>query len=167
MICLGKEKFDERYNISDEGIITDLNGNIQTTKKDTYEWFHGKRVHIILMWTKYGYKNPKEWDIHHLDGNKLNNNINNLKFLLHEEHARLHALNNLDKRIKHFSSYWKGKTRPPMSEEHRKHLSESLKGRHLSEEHKRKISENSAHNKATLGKHWKKDLITMMDFILL
>jgi hypothetical protein len=33
-----------------------------------------------------------EEEIHHIDGNKLNNSINNLLLCTHAEHARIHAL---------------------------------------------------------------------------
>ena len=32
MIILGKDKLDERYNIDDNGVITDLQGNVQKTQ---------------------------------------------------------------------------------------------------------------------------------------
>ena len=37
---------------------------------------------------------PKGFHIHHLDGNKLNNNINNLMMLSETSHKQLHKLQN-------------------------------------------------------------------------
>lgn len=54
---------------------------------------------------------PKGYDIHHIDGNKLNNNIENLEMLPHEEHMALHSI---------------GRTR---SIETRKKISKANKGR--------------------------------------
>lgn len=33
---------------------------------------------------------PDDWDIHHIDGNKLNNKLQNLKALSKSEHTKLH-----------------------------------------------------------------------------
>ena len=159
MIVLGKDKIDTRFNIDDNGTITALDGTVQETKKDGYEFFHKQRVHSILMWTKFGYRDTKIWDIHHLDENKLNNNINNLVFLTHSKHTSLH-----------FKNVKKGN----LSEEHKKKLSEAHKGKKHSKETKKKISEShigmkGKHHseetkiklsKAIKGKNWKKDPIT-------
>lgn len=70
-----------------------------------------------------------------------------LIFLTHREHDRLHkkgkklgsfSEEHKRKLSKHNARYWKGKHR---SEEMKKKISEANKGRKLSEEHKRKLSE--------------------------
>lgn len=55
--------------------------------------------HILVMENKigrplkfYGFKHPNNEVCHHIDRDKLNNNINNLKLMTDREHARLHAL---------------------------------------------------------------------------
>lgn len=137
MIVLGKNKVDERFNISDEGIITDLNGNVQKVY-----FYGGDRpifksvgVHKIQMWTNYGWRDGKIWNIHHKDENKLNNSLNNLVYLTCSEHMRLHkkgahwslSLETREKmsRSKKGKKYWLGKHH---SEETRKKMSKSQKG---------------------------------------
>ena len=40
----------------------------------------------------YFIPNPNNWeDIHHIDGNKDNNNIDNLLWISHKEHCALHS----------------------------------------------------------------------------
>lgn len=133
MIILSKDKIDERYNIDDNGVITDLQGNVQKTFISAgREYFHGYYFHQILMWTKYGYRDTKTWAIHHKDENKLNNKLNNLEFKTHSEHLRLHRVG------KKFH----------LSEEAKKKMSEAKKGIHLSLNTKNKLSIKFK------GKHW-------------
>lgn len=152
MIVLGKDKVDERYNIDDNGIITDLQGNVQETK--IYQGrpaFKGIAVHRILMYTKFGYK---DLDIHHLDENPLNNNINNLVFLTRSEHRKLHMIGNkLRIGMKHTKEWKSIKSNSMLGENHfnyGKKLSEetkmkirkALQGHHHSEDTKRKMAES-------------------------
>lgn len=65
---------------------------------------------------------PESIHIHHVDGDKTNNEIWNLIPISHGEHAALHR---------------KGKK---MSEENKKALSKANKGRKLTDEHKHKLS---------------------------
>ena len=113
MIILGKDKVDERYNIDNNGVITDLNGNIQETSLcNNRPMFRSQKIHKILMWTKFGWRDTKIWDIHHLDENKLNNSIDNLVFLTHSEHRKLHANNMSNETRKKLSACNKGKNNP-------------------------------------------------------
>ena len=152
MIILGKDKIDERYNIDDNGVITDLQGTIQETKnRNGRIFFKGIAVHRILMYTKFGYK---DLDIHHLDENPLNNNINNLEFKTRVEHRRLHMVGNeLRIGMKHTKEWKSIKSNSMLGEKHfnyGKKLSEetkmkirkALQGHHHSEETKRKMSES-------------------------
>ena len=65
--------------------------------------------------------------VHHIDGNKLNNSVNNLMWVTKEEHSAIHS----DKRNRVYI----------FTEEMRKKTSEARKGTHISEETKKKISE--------------------------
>ena len=65
---------------------------------------------------------PNGFDIHHIDGNKLNNSIYNLELVNHK---------------KHVSEHNKGKI---LSEEHIRKIIEANKGKIVSEETKWKIS---------------------------
>lgn len=48
-----------------------------------------KRLHR-LIWEKFKGPIPKGHHIHHIDGNKLNNSIENLECMSHSDHLRLH-----------------------------------------------------------------------------
>ena len=155
MIILGKDKIDERYNIDDNGVITDLQGNIQKTYLcNNRPSFKSQYLHRILMWTKYGWRDGKIWHIHHIDGNKLNNNLNNLQFLTSNEHRKL--LHHSEESKKKISEHYVGFKGKHFSEESKKKSSEShkgltsgMKGKKLSEETKKKLSE-------AIKKYWKK-----------
>ncbi len=115
MIVLGKDKTLDNYFIDENGVITDQFGNIQELKFYGGErpCFKGVPIHRIMMYTFYGYRNGKQWAIHHLDENKLNNSLNNLVYLTRLEHIKLHKKGNKNK----------------------------FYGKHHTEETKRKISE--------------------------
>ncbi len=44
----------------------------------------------VLMEEKLGRPLKQNEDVHHKDGNKLNNDINNLEVVMHGEHQRMH-----------------------------------------------------------------------------
>lgn len=82
--------------------------------------------------------------VHHKDGNKLNNSVDNLQWVTREEHAAIHS--DKSSRIYIFTE----ETRRKMSEsamgkvispETRKKISEANKGRRQTDEHKRKRAE--------------------------
>lgn len=52
-----------------------------------------KRLHRVI-WEEHFGKIPKDFIIHHKDGNVKNNNINNLEMLSKFEHNSLHKKNN-------------------------------------------------------------------------
>lgn len=43
------------------------------------------------VWEKHNGKMPKGYEIHHIDNNKLNNNIDNLMLVTPSEHAKIHV----------------------------------------------------------------------------
>jgi hypothetical protein len=49
------------------------------------------KLHRVIWEQHYG-KIPKGYQIHHIDGNKLNNHISNLKLISMSEHSRLHMI---------------------------------------------------------------------------
>lgn len=57
---------------------------------DGYRVYSGKKVHRIIMEEYLGRKLLSSEIIHHIDGNKLNNDINNLKVMSRKEHSILH-----------------------------------------------------------------------------
>ena len=82
-----------------------------------------KGIHRLLMETYNPIENAHLYHAHHKNHIKTDNRLENLKWVLVEDHNREHH---------------KGAKR---SEETRKRMSESHKGQVISEEHKRKISE--------------------------
>ena len=55
--------------------------------------FNGKRKYEHhYIWEKTNGPIPKGYSIHHIDGNKLNNKIENLEMLTHSEHHKKHYL---------------------------------------------------------------------------
>lgn len=134
MIVIGKDKTLDNFFIDENGVITDLNGNQQKTSIQIYEWFKGAKVHQIMMYTFYGYRDNKEWVIHHKDENRLNNSLNNLVYLTRKDHIIVHK---------------KGKK---LSEETKDKISNTLKGSHLKEETKDKISKALKGKQFWLGK---------------
>ena len=55
---------------------------------------YGNRIRLHrYIWEKHNGKIPKGYDIHHIDGNRLNNDISNLIMLTPSEHHKLHANN--------------------------------------------------------------------------
>lgn len=80
---------------------------------------HGKKLHR-LIYEKYFGPIPEGFVIHHRDGNKLNNNLDNLVMLHSIEHNRLHMLGEKNHMYgRHFN----------LSEEHKNRISESHKGK--------------------------------------
>ena len=53
--------------------------------------FRGQFLHRLIMAEQLGCGIPKNYHVHHIDGNKLNNKIENLQTITPEEHTRLHT----------------------------------------------------------------------------
>lgn len=66
-----------------------------TTGKSGYRYIwlsdgSGKREHIFLMEQSIGRKLAPNECVHHIDGNRANNSLDNLQLLTRGEHSRLH-----------------------------------------------------------------------------
>ena len=68
-----------------------------TLNKSGYRVFnvgsnHEREYEHRLVWKNHFGEIPKGFQIHHKDGNKLNNSIENLELVPFKEHQRIHAL---------------------------------------------------------------------------
>ena len=154
-----KDTILENYFIDPiTAVITNSKGEIQKTciHKDGRPYFKGHKLHEWQVHTHYGWK--QGMDIHHLDGNKMNNSLSNLVYLTKSEHTIIH------KKGKTLSEETKNKIGEAAkgnknmlgkhhSEEAKRKMSEAAKGRKHSEETKNKIGEAAKGHKNMLGKH--------------
>ena len=110
------------------------NGYYCISSKKENNW--GKLFHRLLFEDFYG-SIPNGFVVHHKDGNKLNNCILNLQLMRKTEHDKLHNTGENNHK------YWKGK--------------------HLSEEAKRKLSlSKQGQNNPNYGKHHSKSTLNKM-----
>ncbi len=120
MIRYKDKEFEEYFIDPVTAVITDKNGVVQPVKifrgRPT---FQNMPVHQIIVHTFFGY--APEYEIHHLDENKLNNALSNLVYLTKGDHTRLHM---------------KGKQK---TEEHKAKISAANKGKQKTKEHIAKI----------------------------
>lgn len=127
-----------------------------TTRK---EGNHGKYLHCLIWEDFYGRSVPKGYVIHHLNGDKIDNRIQNLQCVESNTHKRFHNKGKIlseetkEKISKNNARYWKGKT---FSEEHKRKKSLSQMGRVVTEETRDKI------RKAQIGKTLSIDLMEKM-----
>lgn len=81
------KNYESSYKITDYGVAV-LN------KKDRYVL--PRKGYISLSRAVYKDKNgkiPKGYEIHHIDGDRKNNDISNLVALSHEDHIKMHKQN--------------------------------------------------------------------------
>ena len=79
---------------------------------------NGLRVRLHrYIWEKFNGKIPKGYDIHHIDKNKDNNNIENLQMLTIHEHQMIHSVRTEEQKEK--SRLWLNKIRPLANEWHK------------------------------------------------
>lgn len=81
-------------------------------RSDNLYWYSttrvkGKRVYMHkYVWEYYNYPIPKGHEIHHIDLNRDNNDINNLKLLSTKEHKQIH--NEINKKNEEIIKKWRG-----------------------------------------------------------
>ena len=125
-------------------VITNSKGEIQRTYiKGGRPYFKKYPIHHWQVHTHIGYK--KEFDIHHIDENKLNNSLENLVYLTHSEHTKIHNKGNKNMFGKHHSEETKIKISEVIKGERNGMFGKTPwnKGKTLSEETKLKIRETS------------------------
>lgn len=135
-------------------------GNAKISNKGYYvitskkEGNNMKSLHRLIAkdyfgdWIDEPLINGEQIDIHHIDGNPLNNCVLNLLPLPKSEHNKIHNTGeNHPNYGKHLSDETKKKLSEskkgiPKSEEHKQKLSEAMKGKTHSEKSKYKMSES-------------------------
>lgn len=92
----GELIIDERGDNMKQKIIHTKYGNAKINKEGYYsitsrkEGNNGKYLHRLIYADFYDVEIPKNYDIHHKDGNKLNNCIMNLQIAPHGIHIKNH-----------------------------------------------------------------------------
>ena len=127
-----------------------------TIRKDGYyrissskEGNRGETLHRLIYEDYYNIEIPKDFIIHHRDGNKLNNNIDNLQMMTRAEHRALHY-----KEQKPRIGY-------TPSEETKQKIGNAHKGLKHSDETKQKMSASrKGKNNPFYGKRHSKETIT-------
>jgi hypothetical protein len=66
------------------------NKRLNSGNGNSYEKTHGKHTHRIVAEQMLGRSLKKDEIVHHIDGNKRNNNPSNLMVMTQSEHCRLH-----------------------------------------------------------------------------
>lgn len=112
-----------------------------------------ERLHRYV-WKYYNGDIPEGYDIHHIDGDKGNNDISNLQMLSVHEHQRLHADKLTDKQREWRRNNLNENARPKAIEWHK---SESGKSWH--KEHIRKQHENGSFKKSLICTNCGKEFI--------
>ncbi len=93
-----KKKLHTKY-----GTATIDNGyyRIKTRKEKN----HNKFLHHLIWEDFYGCKVPDGYDIHHKNGNKLDNCILNLQLMRHSKHTKLHNGDQKGKNNRNYKPY--------------------------------------------------------------
>jgi hypothetical protein len=109
---------------------------------------HTKTIHRLVLQTYNPIDNPHLYHSHHKNGIRSDNHLENLEWVLAEEHMREHKRNVSEETRRKNGEAHRGKV---LSEETKRKLSEANKGKVFSEETRRKLSEaQKGKNKGTL-----------------
>lgn len=92
-ISKGKLKSAEK---SAAGVSLKPNGYLEITRGPN----KGRMHHVVVMEQIIGRRIFANEVVHHIDKNRTNNNPDNLQLMTRAEHAKLHAIENLQNRIR-------------------------------------------------------------------
>lgn len=103
-------------------------------RSDNFYWYsttriNGKRVYMHkYVWSYFNGEIPKGYEIHHIDLNRDNNDISNLKLMTIKEHKQLH--NELNKQNEETVKKWKGNLKLAIKKAREWHKSDAGKDWH-------------------------------------
>lgn len=80
--------------VAARGVSEKPNGYLEITRGP----HKGRGLHVVIAEKHLGRRLLPHEVVHHIDGDKQNNNISNLQVMTRAEHARIHALENLKNR---------------------------------------------------------------------
>lgn len=129
------------YTLEDRTVVFEIFNGVKYVKDEKRGYYHAhvggttKLLHRAV-WEYYNGAIPNGYHIHHIDGNKDNNNINNLDMILASEHLSMHAKDNFEQNSEFFISHLE-KIRPLASEWHG-----SEEGKAWHSDHAKNIAKN-------------------------
>ena len=88
----------ERMNFSTR--IKLRNAHLNTGEGKTYTKTFSRHTHRVVAEAMLGRKLRSDEVVHHIDGNKRNNDPSNLQVMTRSEHARMHTLEYYEKKRK-------------------------------------------------------------------
>lgn len=150
----GKVLVFSKYSINENAEITNLRTGGIITPADNHGYLtvrlyddDGKcntvGLHRLMASTFIGEPiDVKEYEADHIDNNRTNNHISNIQWLTHGDNVRKSAA------LRRRPKPQKEKKKRHYTEEYKKVISERMKGKKLSTEHKQHISEGH------IGKHY-------------
>ena len=75
-----------------DNVYTNREGRKFIVYKDEYGKYHSESYARYLMEEYLGYELPPDKDVHHKDGDKTNDTLNNLEIIDSKQHKKTHAL---------------------------------------------------------------------------
>lgn len=109
------------------------------------EWPGGYYIHNFtgynirmhrFVWEYYNGSIPEGYDVHHVDGNRANNDISNLQLLKSSDHKRLHGEKLTDEQREWYRQNLNNVARPKAIEWHKSERGSEWHKEHIKQQHK-------------------------------
>ena len=117
-----------------------------------------KRLHVYI-YEKYNGMIPKGYQIHHIDHNKDNNEISNLKLVSREEHNKIHREEMTEERRQQLRDNFNKNARPKAIEWHKTQEAKEWHRKHY-EEMKDKLHQKKKYKCLICGKEYESKMET-------